>query len=107
MPITGALAYFGVGECAKEHAAPIGASPGVRVIEALVARLRQTFGETFHQVVPYALRRKIPRLDPGNRLHVGRESFFDPVMLSINRWERQVHHLVGHYPVALEVLFGR
>ena len=77
------------------------------VIEAIVARLRQAFGQTFHQIVPYTLRLEISCLDPRNRLDVGGEALLYPMMLFGNGRKSQMDHFMGHDPVAFEVLLGR
>ena len=48
------------------------------LIEAVVAHLRQTFGQTFHQVVPYTLRRKTSCLDPSNWFYIRGDPLLDP-----------------------------
>src|SRR5260370_6681079 len=105
--IVRALTYLDVRQGAEERSAPVGASPGVCVIEAVVAHPRQSFGQTFHQVVPYTLRLEISCLHPRNRLDVGGETLLYPMMLFSNGRKRQIDHFMGHYPVALEGLLGR
>ncbi len=101
------LAYSDVRERTKKSTAPVGASPSVRPIEALVPGLRQASGQTFHQVVPDISRLEVSRLYSGNRLHISGDPLLNPVMLVGNRRKRQMYHLVRHDPVAHEVLLGR
>src|ERR1700730_6008768 len=104
--IARALVYLDVRERTEKSAAPVGASQGVCPIEALVPRLRQAFGETFHQVVPYISGLKVSHFYSGNRLHIGSDPLLNPVMLASNRRKRQMNHFVRHDPVALEVLLS-
>jgi hypothetical protein len=83
-----ALVYLYIREDAEEHPAPVRASPGVRVIEAVVAHLRQTF----HQVVPYTLRRKTSCLDPSNWFYIRGDPLLDPMMLVGDRRKSQMDH---------------
>ena len=55
--IIGALADFDIGEQAEHRAAPIFASPGAGVVEALVAGLRQALWHVAHHRLPDFLRR--------------------------------------------------
>ena len=68
-------------------------SPGLRLALVHVA----------HHVVPHALRLQVAHHHPRQRLNVGGQSLFHPVLVVGQRGKRRVHQLVRHHPVVIQV----
>src|SRR5579862_1822724 len=88
---------------AEHRAPPVSPAPGMRVIEPLVACCRQPLRHAIHHLAPHALGSQSSNLSSGNRLHIGRYPFFDPMMTFLYRWKTEVNHLVGQDPIVVEI----
>ena len=99
-------ANFHVCEETEKCAAPICPAPGMRVIESLVAGLRQALGHVANQFEPHARSVELTGLYARDRLDIGSDSFFNPMMLVGHGWKSQVHHFVSQHPIRGEVVLG-
>ena len=52
---------------------------------------------------PHLLSGQSSNLGSGNRLHVGCDSFFDPMMAVLDGWKTEMNHFVGQLPVVVEI----
>ncbi len=73
------------------------------MVEAAIAIRRQALAHAVQHVRPDTLRAQLPGLHPGDGLDVGGDALFQPVAVFRNRRHRQMHHLMGHGPVVLEL----
>ncbi len=76
------------------------------MVQALIVRAGQALWHEADEFGPDLLGTQMAGLRARNRLDVGREAFFDPVMLGGDRWKRQVHQFVNHDPIVGELSFG-
>jgi hypothetical protein len=75
----------------------------MRVIQPLVAGSGQPLRHSIHDLAPYALGCQSSNLGSGNRLNVGRYSFFDPMMALLYGGKAEMNHLVGQHPIVAEI----
>src|SRR6266478_6238956 len=99
--IAGALPDLHVGEQPEQRAAPVGAAPGMRSIEALVARLGETLRQAAHEVAPHSPGAQLADPRARDRLDVGGEAFLYPKVPPGQRREAEMDHLVHQLPAAL------
>lgn len=104
------LADLDVGYEREHGSAPVGAAPGVGVVEALIAGSGLALRHVADHIVPDFLGGEIARHYSGNWLDVGGEAFFDPVLGGLvfvwilgHGWEGHVSELVGDAPVGGEL----
>src|SRR5215470_12409050 len=90
---------FNVGQETKERASPIGARPGVCMVEPLVAGLWKSLMEIPDEFEPHAMSVEVAGADARDRFDVCRKTFFDPMMIVFDGWEAQMDHFVGQHPV--------
>ena len=100
------FADFDIGQQAEHRAAPISAPPGRRVVEALIAGLRQAFRHVAHHRLPDFPRIEVAGLHPRDRLDIDGQSLRKPGVAIRHVGQRGVHHLVHHHPVALQDILG-
>jgi len=98
------LANLHVGQQAELRAAPVGEPPGLREVEAFVAGRRIALRHVAHHVPPDFARGQQPVMHAGDRLNIGREAFFDPMMIVLLGRKGRMHHLVRHHPVAVQIV---
>src|SRR5947209_3555074 len=79
-PVVGALADLHVCNQPKKCPAPIGAGPGVGLVESLVAVLRQPLRHVASHLSPNPLRPSRTDLRAGNRLDIDRHAFLNPMV---------------------------
>src|ERR1700683_855955 len=91
---------------AVQPATPIGSSPGVGVVEALIPGRGKAVRKTLDKVAPYFRGAQIADLSARDRFHIGRDSFLDPVMLPGNLRKREMDHFMRHDPVVVQIGFG-
>ena len=101
--VIGFLVNFDVGEQAEKRAAPIGASPGVSVVEAFVAWAGQAFGHVAHDFEPHLIYIHVMGADTGEGFDVNGDAFFDPVMAVVNIGKSEMDHFVGEHPIVREI----
>src|SRR5260370_25060582 len=77
-------AKFKLSQDAKERSSPIGSAPRVRVIESAISRLRETLRHVPNQVKPHLLHFEMSCLNPSDRLDIGGNALFDPVVLVVD-----------------------
>ena len=87
LAIAGSDADLHIGHQAEERAAPVGAAPGVRVVQAFVARLRFTFPHAVEHVAPDLFCGKLAGLHTRDGLDVSGQPFFHPVLVVRQRRE--------------------
>jgi hypothetical protein len=73
------------------------------VPEHLVAGRRQPVRHTIYHAVPHLLNSQLSNLGSGNRLRVGCDHFFDPMMAFLDRRKTEVNHLVSQVSVFVEI----
>ena len=98
--VAGGFADFDVGEQAEHRAAPIFAAPGVGIVEAAVAGLRQALRHVAHHRLPDFRRREIAGLHPRDRFDIDGKPLRQPGVALRQVGQGEVHHLVHHHPVA-------
>jgi hypothetical protein len=77
------------------------------MIEALVARLRQTLGHVPAHLAPDPLADKNAGHGARDRLDVGGGTLFDPGMPAVHGRKSEVHHLMREFPVGVETIDSR
>ena len=98
----GLLADADVGEEPEEGAAPVGAAPGVGVVEAAVAGFGEAVGHAFDEVAPEALFGDLADADAGDGFEVVGHSFAHPGIAAGELRLGEVEHFVGEHPVGDE-----
>src|SRR5262249_1812911 len=82
---------------------PIGTPPGMRIIQAAISWCRLPLRHIPNHIAPDFLRSKLADPSSCHRLNIDRLPFFDPMMLIFLRGERQMHHLMGRYPIFCKI----
>ena len=100
--VSRALPNLNVSDKAEHRSSPIRTSPGRRPVQTLVAGGGLSLGHVKNELLPHLGQRKLAHLRSGHRLNVGRNPFFNPVVILRHRGERQVNHLVGQYPIVFQ-----
>src|SRR5205823_2391240 len=83
-----------------QRAAPVGAAPGMRPIENLVARPGQTLRQAANEVAPHFAGAQLAYPRARDRLDVGGEAFLYPDVAPGQRREAEMDHLVHQLPAA-------
>src|SRR5204863_8355312 len=83
--VSGLLTDLDIREQPEERAAPVGAAPGVRLVETLVAPLRQPLRKTAHQIAPHLLGAQLANPRARDRFDVGGEPLLRPELPSGQR----------------------
>ncbi len=99
-PIGGLLAYGNVRLQTVKRATPVGASPRRRLIHAAFAGARQPLGHGISVLRPDVGDCPVAILCPRDTLDVGGEAFGEPVVVSTDLGQREVHHFVDQHPVS-------
>jgi len=101
--VLGPPSDFDIRQQTKKRAAPVGSSPGRRMIETAIAGLGQALRQITHYVGPRLRRAQIAAAHTSDRLDVGREPFLDPMVFVRHAGKSEMHHLVRHQPVGMEM----
>src|SRR5439155_9263033 len=101
--VAGPLPDLGVGEQPEQRAAPVGAAPGVRLIESLVASLGEPLRQSAHEVPPHLLRAQLTGPRAHDRLDVGGETFLRPKMTAPQRGKPEMDQLVYELPARVRL----
>src|SRR5258707_13123244 len=88
---------------AERSASPVSPAPCMRIIEPLVVGSRQALRHAIHHIAPYALGSQSSNLGSGDRRHIGRYAFFDPMMTPRHPWKTEINHLVRQHPIVVEI----
>lgn len=91
---------------AEQRPAPVGAAPSGRAVEALIPRPGLALGNLSPQIGPEGSRRLAAIPKAQQRLQVGGDAFFKPVVGAIEIGQRGVDQLVGENPIVGEILIG-
>src|ERR1700722_16645115 len=99
-----------VGDEAEHRSAPVGATPGVGVVEPLVAGGWLSLRHVADYIVPNPLRGEIADHDSFDGFNISGESFLDPMLGGLvlvwilgHRWKGHVGQLVRDGPIGGEL----
>jgi hypothetical protein len=101
--IATATPYFDVGEEAKESATPVRPPPCMSPIKPLVTRFGLPLVKSISQVGPSKSRSEKASASSGNRLNVGGQPFFKPLVALSQIRESEVQHFVREQPIIAEI----
>src|SRR6516225_2606528 len=97
------LANTYVGNQAEHRSTPVGATPGVSVVQALIAAIWFAIWHVANYLLPHFLCFQLSSLHACDRFHINRNPLFDPVMVVCHRGKCEMDHLVGEHPVIVEL----
>jgi hypothetical protein len=95
-----------VGEQAEHRPTPIGARPGVRAVETLVAGLRHAARHGAQLLGPHVRLAAVAGLHTCHALDVDRQPFRQPGMLLAGVGQGEMRHLVHQHPVRIQLCVG-
>ena len=100
-------ANLNIGHQAEHRAAPVSASPGMRVIQPLVALGGSPLCMSRTMSCQICSRLQFAGLNPRNRLNVSGQAFFHPVLIVGQGRERHVIQFMRHHPVVVQICLRR
>jgi hypothetical protein len=73
------------------------------VIESAIPSLREALGHVPNKIRPHLLCFKMSSVNPSDRLNIGSDPLFYPIVLFVYGGKCQVNHFVGQHPVGGEL----
>ncbi len=102
----GFAANLSIGDETEQGSSPVRPTPGMRVVQSLVASRGFALVHVVHHVAPDLLRGQLACFDARNRFNIGGHALFYPVLFAWQRGKSHVFQFVSHHPIVGKVGSG-